>query len=700
MKPPVAPVRPHERVRHGDVVQDPYYWLIDREDPETLAYLREENAYADESTADQAELREEIFQEIKRRTQETDLSVPSREGDWWYYSRTEEGRQYAVHCRVAADGDDPPALSEDGSALPGEQVLLDGNVLAEGHDFLSLGVFEVSPDGGLLAYSVDFAGNERFTLKVRDLATGQDLPDEVPNTAYSAAWSADATQLFYSTTNDAWRSDRILRHTLGTEASEDVLIVEEPDERFAVGIHLTRSQRYLVLTFGSNVTSEVRLLASDDPLGDFRVVFPRRQGVECRVDHWAHPTDPAQDRLLILHSGDGKVNFELATASLDAPEELSVLIPHDEATRLDAAQAFADRVVVYYRRDGLTHLASHPVTDGVISAQGVEFEMPEHIHTVRPGANPSFRAARYRFSYVSMVTPPSVYEFDPASGEMFLLKQTPVLGGYDPADYVQQRIWATAPDGVRVPMTMVHRKGVTAQSPNPCLLYGYGSYEYSVDPGFSIARLSLLDRGFVYVIAHIRGGGELGRRWYEDGKLLAKRNTFTDFVACARHLIDQGWTAPDRLVARGGSAGGLLMGAVANLDPAAFCGIVADVPFVDAVNTILDPSLPLTVTEWEEWGNPIESAEVYQYMKSYTPYENVAAVDYPAILAVTSLNDTRVGYHEPAKWIARLRATATGGRFLLKTEMEAGHGGRSGRYDSWHQEAFRLAWVIAVATEA
>ncbi|NUR26246.1 MAG: S9 family peptidase [Catenulispora sp.] len=700
MKPPVAPKRPHERVRHGDVVQDPYYWLIDREDPEALAYLHEENAYTDEATADQAELREEIFQEIKTRTRETDLSVPSREGDWWYYSRTEEGRQYAVHCRVAAEGDDPPALSEDGSALPGEQVLLDGNVLAEGHDFLSVGAFEVSPDGGLLAYSVDFAGNERFTLKVRDLATGEDLADEVPNTSYSVAWSADAAQLFYSTMNDAWRPDRVLRHTLGTDAAADVLIVEEPDERFGVGIHLTRSKRYLILTLGSNITSEVRLLPADAPLGEFRVVFPRRQGVEGRVDHWAHPSDPARDRLLILHNDAGKVNFELATAPVDAPEELTVLIPHDEGTRLDGSDVFADRVVVYYRRDGLTHLAAHAVTDGAISPRGVEFQMPEDIHTVRPGSNPSYDAARYRFSYVSMVTPASVYEFDPGSGEMFLLKQTPVLGGYDPADYEQRRIWATAADGVRVPMTMVYRKGITPGTPNPCLLYGYGSYEYSIDPGFSIPRLSLLDRGFVYVIAHVRGGGELGRQWYEDGKLLAKRNTFTDFVTCARHLIAEGWTAPDRLVARGGSAGGLLMGAVANLDPSAFRGILADVAFVDALNTILDPSLPLTVAEWEEWGNPIESAEVYQYMKSYAPYENVAAIDYPEILAVTSLNDTRVGYHEPAKWIARLRATATGGRFLLRTEMEAGHGGRSGRYDAWREEAFRLAWVVATGDRA
>ena len=699
MTPPVAKTSEHERVRHGDTVQDPYYWLLDKDDAEVLAYLTAENAHTEAVTAGQAGLRETIFQEIKGRTRETDLSVPSRKGAWWYYSRTEEGHQYGVHCRVPAAGDIPPGLPEDGSALPGEQILLDGNVLAAGHDFFALGAFDVSPDGSRLMYSVDFAGNERFTLKIRDLATGEDLADEVPNTSYSTAWSLDASVVFYTTVNDAWRAHQVHRHSVGAPADQDVLVFDEPDDRFMVDVGLSRSERYLEISVGSKVTSESRLLASDDPTGEFAVVAPRRQGVEYTVDHWAHPTDRAGDLLLVLHNGDGKENFELATAPVASPAEWTPLITHREDTRLLGVDAFAGHLVVGLRRDGLTGLAVHPVRDGVPVAEGVPITFPGPLHTVDGGSNPDYSGTKFRLGYTSMVTPTSVYDYDVATGELTLLKRQPVLGGHDSADYEQRRIWATAQDGTRVPMSLVHRKGVTRDGTNPAVLYGYGSYEASIDPYFSVARLSLLDRGFVFAIAHPRGGGELGRRWYEDGKMLAKRNTFTDFAACAEQLVAEKWSAADRLIARGGSAGGLLMGAVANLAPEAFRGIVAEVPFVDALNTILDPSLPLTVMEWEEWGNPVESAAYYAYMKSYSPYENVEAKQYPAILATTSLNDTRVGFHEPAKWIARLRATATGERdFLLKTEMESGHGGRSGRYDAWHEEAFNLAWIIEKAT--
>ncbi|HEU5426322.1 MAG TPA: S9 family peptidase [Actinocrinis sp.] len=698
MQPPVAKTIAHERVHHGDTVNDPYFWLADKENKDVIAYLEAENAYTEERLAGQAGLRERIFQEIKGRTQETDLSVPSRKGDWWYYSRTREGKQYGIQCRLAATGDTPPELPADGSPLPGEQVLLDGNELAEGHGFFSLGTFDLSPDGKRLAYSVDYAGNERFTLRVKDLETGELLADEIPETSYGTAWSRDGSTLFYLTVDEAWRPYRVHRHTVGTPAAQDVVVFEEPDERFWVGVGLTRSERYLLISLGSKITSELRLLDADDPTGEFQLVVARETGVEYSVDHWAHPTDRSRDLLLVLHNRDGKQNFELATAAPHAPAEWTALIPHREDTRLLEAEAFADHLVVEYRRDGLTGLAIHPIADGRPSAQGTPIEFDEPIYTVGAGDNPEFSTGKLRLGYTSMITPSTVYDYDIATGTLHLLKRQPVLGGYEPDDYEQHRVWATAEDGTRVPLSVVHRKGVERDGTAPAMIYGYGSYEYSRDPFFSVARLSLLDRGFVYAIAHVRGGGEMGRIWYEDGKLLAKRNTFTDFIACARCLVQERWTSADRLVARGGSAGGLLMGVVANLAPEALRGIVADVPFVDALNTILDPTLPLTVIEWEEWGNPLESAQVYRYMKGYSPYENVEAKQYPSILATTSLNDTRVYYHEPAKWIARLRATATGGDFLLKTEMEAGHAGRSGRYDSWREEALTLAWVIATAT--
>jgi oligopeptidase B len=703
LQPPAVQTEPHERTHHGDTVDDPFFWLADKENKDVIAYLEAENTHTEASTAGQAELRETIFQEIKRRTKETDLTVPVRQGAWWYYSRTEEGSQYGIHCRVPAADERPPALPEDGSALPGEQILIDGNEMARGHEFFAMGTFEITSDGTRLAYSVDFAGDERFTLKVRDLETGLDTPTEIPGVAYGSAWSADGSVLFYLTVDEAWRPDTVHRHVIGTPVSEDAVVLHEPDERFWIDVGTTRSERYLEISVSSKLTSESWLLRADDPMGELTVVAPREQGVEYEVDHWAHPDDPARDLLLVLHNRAGRKNFELATAPIDRPAEWTALVAHSSDTRLLGVDAYATHLVVEYRRDGLTGLAIHPIADGRPAAEGTPITFDEPVYTVSPDDNPRFEAEHVRLTFTSMVTPASVFDYDIPAGALTLLKQKPVLGGYDPADYEQRRVWATAADGARVPMSLVYRRGLPADGSAPALLYGYGSYEMSMDPYFSVPRLSLLDRGFIYAIAHVRGGGELGRDWYDDGKMLAKRNTFTDFVACARALCapdGEGltWTSADRLVARGGSAGGLLMGAAANLAPDGFVGILAEVPFVDALNTILDPSLPMTVMEWEEWGNPLESPEVYEYMKSYSPYENVQAVDYPAILAVTSLNDTRVYYHEPAKWIARLRGTATGGEFLLKTEIEAGHAGRSGRYDAWREESFNLAWVITTAT--
>ncbi|NUT12086.1 MAG: S9 family peptidase [Nonomuraea sp.] len=692
--PPVAKKVPTERIHHGDTFIDEYAWLSNKDDPDTTAYLEAENEFLKEHTAHLAELQEQVFQEIKGRTQETDLSVPSRKGAWWYFTRTEEGKQYAVSCRVPADSEAPPQITP-GERLEREQVILDGNELAGDSEFFSVGTSAVTPDGTILAYSTDYKGDERFTLRFKNLETGEVLADEIKDIFYGGAWSADGSAFFYTRVDDAWRPYQVYRHTLGTE--EDVLVYEETDERYWVGIGLTRSERYLVLGAGSKITSEVRLLDATDPTGEFQIVRPRKTGVEYGVEH-------AGDFFYVLHNENAE-NFELATAPLDAPGEWTPLIGHRDDTRLLEIDAFSDHAVVHLRRDGQTGLRVLPYSaagttwrERIEAAErnAYEIDFPEPLYDVSPAGNPEFTTTRLRLAYTSMVTPPSVYDYELDSHELILLKRRPVLGGYDPGDYEQFREWATAEDGTRVPVSIVKRKDTL--TPAPTLLYGYGSYETSIDPGFSVARLSLLDRGFVFAVAHVRGGGEMGRRWYEEGKLTRKRNTFTDFVDVARHLKASGWSG--RVIARGGSAGGLLMGAVTNLAPEEFAGVVAEVPFVDALNTILDPSLPLTVIEWDEWGDPLHDPDVYAYMKSYSPYENVDGRAYPPILAITSLNDTRVLYHEPAKWIARLRATASGGPFLLKTEMGAGHGGRSGRYDAWREEAFALSWIIERGTSA
>ncbi len=681
--PPIAKRVRAERTHHGDTVVDDYAWLQDKDDPDTIAYLKAENAYTEEATAHLAELRDTMFSEIKTRTQETDLSVPTRKGGFWYYTRTVEGKQYGLQCRRAvAIGEVDPPSTGDGAPLAGEEVLIDGNELASGHEFFALGTFDVSPDGRWLAYSTDFAGDERFTLRVKDLLSGRTLDDEIPNTFYGSAWSADGSTLFYITVDEAWRPYRVWRHVRGTSASEDQIVYEESDERFWVGVDLTRSEKFVVIDVHSKLTSEVSVIPADDPLLAPRMIAPRRQGVEYSVEHHGH-------RFLILHN-DGAEDFALAYTSVDAPGAWTPLVEHQPGTRLLQVDAFTRHLVISLRRDGLTGLRVMPLGGAPI----YDIEFPEPIYSVGPDANPEYDTSSFRLHYGSLVTPESVYDCDLDTGTLTLRKQKPVLGGFDPARYEQHREWAIAEDGTRVPISLVCLKGTPKDGSAPLVLYGYGSYEASMDPWFSIPRLSLVDRGVVFAVAHIRGGGEMGRHWYEDGKMLAKKNTFTDFIASAEHLVKAGWTGSDRIIARGGSAGGLLMGAVANLAPEAFAGIVAQVPFVDALTSMLDPTLPLTVTEWEEWGNPLDDPDVYAYMKSYSPYENVADRRYPAILAVTSLNDTRVRYHEPAKWVARLRATAPSARVLLKTEMGAGHGGPSGRYDAWKEEAFINAWIL------
>lgn len=707
--PPVADRRPTTSEHHGRTRTDDYEWLRDKESPEVTAYLEAENVYTRERTAHLADLRQSIFDEIKARTRETDLSVPTRNRGYWYYGRSFEGKEYGASCRVpVTDPDDwtPPRPAEDTRpdqpALPGEQVLLDLDQLAEGHEFFSLGGSAVSPDGNLLVYSTDVVGDERYTIRVLDIGAGELRADEITGALGGATWDRAGESFYYTTVDETWRADKIWRHRLGTTQAEDELVHHETDGRFWVGVGRTRSDRFIVVASGSKTTSEYRFLDADRPDAGWQVFSERREGLEYSLDH---ARLAGEDVFLVLHNHTGP-DFELGTAPVapTRPEDWRPLIAHDPAVRLEDVDAFAGHLVVHQRSEGLTQLRILELaspgagTDGVGDDYLIEFD--HEVYTVGTAGNPGFAQPTVRLGYTTMAVPSSVYDYDVRTRELTLLRRTPVLGGYDPDDYEEHRLWATAADGARVPISIVAKRGAREDvgggtGPIPVLLYGYGAYEASIDPYFSVARLSLLDRGAGFAIAHVRGGGEMGRRWYDEGKLLSKQNTFSDFVACARHLVETGWTRPEVLVAEGASAGGLLMGAVANQAPELFAGIVANVPFVDALTSMLDASLPLTVTEYDEWGNPEADPAVYDYLAGYAPYDNVAAVDYPPILAETSLNDTRVLYVEPAKWVARLRATAVGRRdFLLRTEMAAGHGGVSGRYKSWHDRAFSLAWIL------
>ncbi|CAN5615516.1 S9 family peptidase [soil metagenome] len=690
---PVAKRVDTRREFHGDVFIDPYEWMREKTDPEVISYLEAENSYADEVTGPQEALRQKIFDEIKARTKETDLSVPTRRADYWYYGRSFEGKQYGVHCRCPVrhpDDWNPPELDEF-TDVPGEQILLDENVESEGHEFFSLGAASVSLDGNILAYSVDTVGDERYTLRFKNLHTGKVYDDEIVGIGAGVTWAADSETVYYTTLDDAWRPDTVWRHRLGSGMPAQK-VFHEPDEKYWVGHGRTRSNKYVLIAAGSAITSEVFYADAADSTAEFTSILPRREGVEYSIDH---AVIGGQDRWLILHN-DGAVNFTLAEAPVSDPTAQHTLIPHRDDVRLEGVDAFAGHLVVSYRREALPRIQLWPIT-----AQG-QYERPEELSfeselmSAGLGANPNWEAPLMRIAATSFVIPVRVYDMDLMTGERTLLREQPVLGDYRAEDYTERRDWAVASDGTRVPVSIISRVGV--ELPAPALIYGYGAYESCEDPRFSIARLSLLDRGMVFAVAHVRGGGEMGRLWYEHGKLLEKRNTFTDFVAAAEHLVESGVTRPQNLVALGGSAGGLLMGAVANLAPQAFGGILAQVPFVDALTTILDPSLPLTVTEWDEWGNPLEDSEVYAYMKSYSPYENVGANDYPPILAMTSLNDTRVYYVEPAKWVAALRHTKTDNHpVLLKTQMSAGHGGISGRYERWKEVAFQYAWLLTTA---
>lgn len=694
LTPPVATVRPTTRTVHGIDFVDDYEWLRDKESRDTLDYLEAENAYTDEQTDHLSDLRENIYNEIKSRIKETDMSVPVRNGRYWYFGRTEEGKSYGIYCRIPV-GDEPWVAPEiPAEPTPEEEVFLNANELAEGHEFFSLGTATVTTSGRYLAYSTDTTGDERFTLRIRDLHTGEHLGDTISDIFYGATWVGEE-YLFYQRVDDAWRPDTIWRHKIGTSVEDDVLVYRETDERYSTWIGTTRSDRFILLGSASKVTSEVQYIPFEDPEAEPVVLIPREEGVEYDVDH---AVIAGADTWLVVHNQNGP-NFEVGHApvgKLSSLAALEQLVPHREDVRIEGVDAYRDHLTLGYRSGAIGQVAVMKLDDAGFT-RFEELRFDEELYTVASSGNPEWDAPVIRVSYGSFTTPGQLFDYWVESGERVLLKQQEVLGGYNREDYTASRLWVTARDGEQVPVSLVHRADLELSNV-PVLLYGYGSYESSIDPGFSVARLSLLDRGMVFAIAHVRGGGEMGRRWYDNGKTLTKKNTFTDFIDVADALIEQGITSPDRLVAEGGSAGGMLMGAIANMAPDRFKAIEAVVPFVDPLTSMLMPELPLTVIEWDEWGNPLGDREVYDYMASYAPYENVEAKNYPNILAVTSLNDTRVLYVEPAKWIARLRATATGGQFLLKTEMSAGHGGVSGRYEKWRQTAFEYAWIVNQAT--
>jgi len=668
--PPIAKIVLKEVTVHGDTRVDNYAWLRERTDPDAIAYLEAENKYTEDVMAPLKPLRETLYHEILGRIQETDLSVPVRRDDYFYYSRTEEGKAYGIYCRKH--------LSLEAT----EEIMLDGNALAAGHKYFRIGNFSVSPDHRLLAYSTDVEGDEAHTIFVKDLATGELLPDRIANTYYSLEWANDNQTFFYTVLDAARRPYRVLRHRLGV--AEDELVYEETDGRFSLGVGKTRSRRFLILHLGSALTSEVRFVEADDPLGVFGVLLPRQQDVEYDASHHGD--------FFYIRTNEGAKNFRLMRTPVADPSRNNweEVIPARPSVTIEGIDSFEDYLIVYERERGLEKICVRD-RDGAFSHY---IDFPEPVYTVGASGNPEYRTQTLRFVYTSMVTPASVFDYNLETRERELKKQYEVKGGYDASRYRSERIFAKAPDGVEVPISLVYRRDFVKNGRAPLLLYAYGSYGHSIDPGFSSDRLSLLDRGFAFAIAHPRGGAELGEEWHDQGKLLSKKNTFTDFIACAEHLVANCITSPESLAIMGGSAGGLLVGAVLNMRPELFRAAVAKVPYVDNLNTGLDPSLPLTISEYEEWGNP-EQKDSYDYIKSYSPYENVAPREYPATLVTAGLNDPRVSYWEPAKWVARLRAMKTDSNvLLLKTNMGSGHFGPSGRYEHIKEVAFDYTFLL------
>ncbi len=707
--PPRAPRRPHVISAHGHDREDPWFWLRERDDPEVLAYLEAENAYTDEEMAPLDGLRDGLFEEMRARIKETDMSVPSRRGPWWYYTRTEEGKSYAIHCRRPARGPDelPPAGEPGGE----EQILLDENALAEGSEYFAVGSAAVSNDHRWLAYGTDRAGNEKFDLRFRPLDAETPptaAAESVPETGYGLAWSAEGDYVFYVRMDEAQRPHQVWRHRLGADATRDDLVFEEADRRFSLTTASTRDTAFVLIGLHSTNTSEWLAIPSAEPLAEPRVVMPRREGVEYGVDHLT-PAAGGTGWFVAL-TNDGARDFRVLAApdtvlgTRDA-EPWHEVVAHRPGVRVEDVDAFSSALVLSERAEAETRVRVLPLAECDdpfavdLLDRGWIVPSIDSPSATWLGPNPEPDTPALRIGRTSLVTPSSVLQVSLADRGETLLKQEPVLGDFEPARYTTFREWAVAPDGTRVPISVVHRRGL--ELPAPTLLYGYGAYEISIDPAFSHHRLSLLDRGVVFAIAHVRGGGEMGRAWYEDGRMEHKANTFSDFIASGRHLVEAGIARPGALAGRGASAGGLLIGAVANRAPELFRALVAHVPFVDCVTTMLDDQLPLTVGEWEEWGNPLADESAYRRMLEYSPYDNVTGENpngstrtYPDLFVTGGLNDPRVAFWEPAKWVAKLRAVSPTTRVLLRTELGAGHGGPSGRYDSWKEEALVLAFLL------
>jgi len=657
---------------HGQVRVDDYYWLRERDNPDVIRHLNEQNEHAAKETAPVRGFEEKLFEEIKARFKKTDMSVPYRLADYFYYTRYEDGKEYAIYARKRGSLDEP------------EEIMLDGNALAEGHEFFAVGAWTVSTGQDLLAYAVDTVGRRIYSAYVKQLSTGKMLPDVIANVGDNLVWANDDKTLFYAKQDEiTLRQYQIWRHHLGTDPAEDQLVYQEDDETYSTFIFKTKSKRFLMIVAAQTVSQEYRYLDADDPAGELKLFLGRERLHEYHIDH-------CQDRFIIRTNSAAK-NFRLMETPVERPgrEHWQEIIPHREDVYLGEFELFKNHLVVEERSRGLAQIRVLP-WEG--TAHYLQFDEPAY--RVHLGANPEFDTATLRFEYTSMKTPLSIYDYQMNAGARTLLKREEVLGGFDSSNYVTDRLHATATDGTEIPLSILYRKGLKRDGQNPLLLYGYGSYGLSIDAAFASPRLSLVDRGFVFAIAHVRGGQELGRQWYESGKLLNKRNSFTDFIACAEFLIRENFTNKEKLFAMGRSAGGLLIGAVSNLRPDLFKGMVAEVPFVDVVTTMLDPSIPLTTGEYDEWGNPNDK-QFYDYMLSYSPYDNVEKQNYPAMLITAGLHDSQVQYWEPAKWAAKLRGLKTdNNRLLLKTNMDAGHGGASGRFRRYRETAFSYLFLL------
>ncbi len=668
---PVARKAPRITEIHGDRLVDDYSWLREKSNPEVAAYLEDENAYTAAMMKPTVALQEALYKEMLGHIKETDLSVPYKDGAHFYYARTEEGKQYPIYCRKR------------GSLDAAEEVTLDVNELARGEAFMDVGAYRVSDDGDLLAYTTDNTGYRQYTLVVKDLRTGELLPERLPKTV-TVAWAADGVTLFYTVEDDAKRSYRLYRHRLGEPVEKDALLYEEKDELFRIGVGRSKSKAYLFLECASHTTSEVHFLRADRPEDPWTLVAPREHEHEYDIDH--------HDDLFYIRTNDRGRNFRLVTAPVADPrrESWREVVPHRPDVMLEGIELFEHHVVLGERSQGLPRATVRDVRSGASH----EIAFPEPAYSIAPTGNREWDTNVLRYEYQSLVTPRSIFDYDMDARTATLLKETETPG-YDRTLYTSDRIFAAAPDGTKIPVSIVHKKDRKRDGSAPLLLTGYGAYGIPNPVVFNSNRLALLDRGFAVAIAHVRGGGELGKAWHDQGRMLNKKNTFTDFIACAEHLIAGGYTAPDRLTITGGSAGGLLMGAVVNMRPDLFKAVISHVPFVDVLNSMLDPSLPLTAGEWEEWGDPIRDKTHYEYIKSYCPYQNLATRAYPSLLVETSFDDSQVMYWEPAKYVAKLRALKTDTRpLLLKTNMNAGHGGASGRYDYLREVAFDYAFLL------